>query len=129
MPLITPEELIVFLDLPADTQPADRAALVCTLTAESVAEAAAAPLTEPYPAGLRTIALGVAARLYHNPVQLRAAASGGESVTYAGDVLAVLTALERAQIRRLVGSGGPRWSFPVWDWSWKAADVTVSHND
>lgn len=130
MALITPEELIVYLDLPADTQPTDRATLVVALVVDAVTDAAGvATLTEPYPAGVKSVAMSAAARLYHNPLSLRSETVGAVSSTYAGDVIAVLTAAERAQIGRVyataAGARGPLYAFPAPDWSWESVATLV----
>jgi hypothetical protein len=124
--LVTPEELIVYLNLPDDTQPTDRAQLACTLVIDAVTQAAGAVLAEPYPAGLKGIALGAAGRLYDNPRSLRSQSVDDYAATYAGSVSGVLTADERAQVARAVGAGGPKFSFPGWDWSWAAADASAA---
>lgn len=127
MPLITPEQLIVYLDLPADTQPTDRAQMVCDLVIDAVTRIAGKTLTVPYPAGVFGIALAAAGRMYDNPTALRSATIDDFSQTYAGDVLAVLTKPERDELRRVYGTGGtrPLYEFPGWDWSWSAS-TTVS---
>jgi hypothetical protein len=123
--LITPEQLIVYLDLPAGTQPTDRAQLACDLVIDAVTQAAGGTLAEPYAAGLKGIALSAAARLYDNPTALRSKAIDDASSTYAGSYSGVLTEQERAQVARAVGSGGrPLYSFPEWDWSWTAAPAS-----
>jgi hypothetical protein len=122
MALITPDELIVFLDFPADTQPTDRAQLVCNLVIDAVTRVAGSTLTDPAPAGVKGIALVAAGRLYDNPTALRSESLDDVTQTYAGDVQAVLTVAEREELRRIYGTGGtaPLYSFPDWDWSWKA---------
>jgi hypothetical protein len=122
VPLITPEQLIVYLDLPADTQPTDRAQLVCDLVADAVDEAAGATLAEPYAKGLKGLAMGAAARLYNNPLGLWSETVGSTSTVFPGSRTGggggILTPAEKEQITRLVGSAGPLYSFPEWDWSW-----------
>lgn len=124
MALITPEELIVLLDLPADTQPADRAQLVCTLVLDKVTDIAGAALVAPYPSGAKAIALTAAARLYDNPVALRSSTIDDVTQVYAEGVVSVLSDQDREDLSRIFGSGigtaatAPRYSFPEWDWSW-----------
>lgn len=115
MPLITPEELIILLDLPANTQPTDRAQLACDLVVDAVTRVAGAVLTVPYPAGVKGIALSAAGRLYDNPTSLRSATVGGTAQAYAGDVLAVLTGGERDELGRIFGTSpaAPVGSFPA----------------
>jgi hypothetical protein len=124
VPLITPEELVVFLDLPADTQPSDRAQLTCTLVIEAVNRAAGSTLTEPYAAGLKGIALGAAARLYENPLSLWSLTSGTTTQVYPGardgSSTPILTQGERDEIRAALGLGGPVYYFPEPDWHWEA---------
>lgn len=125
--LITPEELIVFLDLPALTQPTDRAQLACTLVIDAVTELAGGTLTEPYPAGVKGVALAAAARAYDNPTGLRSSSVDDFAQTYAGDAVAVLTEAEETRLRRAFGTSGgkPLYSFPEWDWSWTAVNSTA----
>lgn len=123
--LITPEELIVFLDLPADTQPTDRAQLACTLVLDAVTDAAGQVLAEPYPAGLKAVALTAAGRLYDNPTAMRAQTIDDYSATYAG-AAGVLTDAEAKRIGRIFGAGSrPLYSFPAWDWSWTASSTST----
>lgn len=131
MALISPEELIIYLDLPADTQPTDRAQLVCDLVISAVTRVAGAALSVPYPDGVKGIALSAAARMYKNPLSLRSESINDVSATYAGDVPAVLTMDERNDLRGIFGSGGskPQYSFPDWDWSWSAASSTSTLHD
>jgi len=116
MPLITPEQLVVYLDLPADTAPTDRAQQACDLVIEAVtARAPGQTLTAPYPVGLHGIALVAAARVYDNPTMLRSYTTGGDSSTYAGDPTAILTPYELVRVGEVFGvsAGAPQGAFPV----------------
>lgn len=135
MPLITPEELIVLLELPDQTQATDRAQLVCDLVLDKVAEAAglasSAAIVAPYPAGAKAIALTAAARLYDNPVALRSSTVDDVTQVYADGVISVLTKDERAALVSAFGSvtgtaSAPRYSFPDWDWSWDSTSTAIS---
>ena len=117
MPLITPAELIVLLDLPADTQPTDRAQLACDLVIDDINRVAGSTLVEPYAAGLKGIALMAAARLYDNPSQLKSDRVDNVSAVY--PIVALMKA-EEDRVRNCLGAGGPQYSFPEPDWSWKA---------
>jgi hypothetical protein len=122
--LITPEQLIVYLDLPADTQPTDRAQLACDLLIDAVTEVAGPVLVEPYPAGVKSVALVAAGRLYKNPTLL--AAESVDDYAFSGAAIDVLTEAEQAKIRRSCGSGGrPLYSFPEPDWSWTSVGATA----
>lgn len=118
--LITPEQLIVYLNLPDDTQPTDTVTQVVDLVIDAMTEVAGFTLTDPYPAGMRGIALIAAARLYDNPLAMRSQQVADTTVTYAGDVYSVLTADEITRIGRAYGAspGAPVYSFPAWDWQW-----------
>lgn len=128
MPLITPAELIVLLDLPADTQPTDRAQLACDLVLDDINRVAGTVLVEPFAAGLKGVALMAAARLYDNPSQVWSDRVDNVSAVYpgnrGGDGPSVLTPGEVARVRGALGAGGPQFSFPEPDWSWKASSPT-----
>lgn len=134
MPLITPEELIVLLDLPADTEPTDRAQLVCDLVLDKVADAAgltsSAAIVAPYPAGAKGIALTAAARLYDNPTALRSATVDDVTQNYP-EVVSVLTDDEKSSIATAFGStsgrtaSAPTYTFPTWDWTWAASGAST----
>lgn len=129
MPLITPVELIVMLDLPDNTQPVDRAQLVCDLVIDDITLIAGA-LTEPYPAGLKGTALMAAARLYDNPTQLWSETVDTTSATHPGDRTgkgpSVLSPAEVEKVRAALGLGGPQWSFPKPDWHWDSIARSVA---
>lgn len=122
MSLITPAELIVFLDLPAGTQPTDRAQLACDLVIDDITRVAGAPLTEPYAAGLKGVAVMAAARIFDNPSQVWSDRVDNTSAVYpgsrGGDGPAILTPGEVDRVRGALGAGGPQFSFPQPDWHW-----------
>jgi len=99
MPLITPAELIVLLDLPADTQPTDRAQLACDLVIDDINRVAGSTLVEPYAAGLKSDRVDNVSAVY--------------------PIVALMKA-EEDRVRNCLGAGGPQYSFPEPDWSWKA---------
>ena len=116
MPLVTPEQLVVLLDLPADTAPTDRAQLVCDLvTAAVTARAPGRVLAEPYPVDLPGVALLAAVRLYDNPTALRSYTVGGTTGTYGGDVARLLTDDELDQVDAAFGTSAaaPVGAFPL----------------
>lgn len=117
MPLITPQQLVVLLDLPGGTAPTDRAQLVCDLvTAAVTAKVPGRVLTEPYPVDLPGVALLAAVRLYDNPTALRSYTIGGTAGAYGGDVVGLLTEVEVEQVERAfetAGAAGPLGSFPA----------------
>lgn len=127
--LITSEELIVHLDLPDATQPTDRATLIVNLVLDAVAAAApSGTLAEPYPAGLKSLAMVAAGRLYDNPLILRSQSVDDVTIAYA-EVSGVLTDAEVAAIGAAYGSSGPgapRYSFPAPDWSWTTSATALS---
>lgn len=127
MALITPNELIVFLDLPDQTQPTDRAQLICTLVIQAVNRAAGTTLTEPFADGIKGVALGAAARLYHNPLALLSETVGATTSVFPGgrspSSPPILTEGERNEIREALGGGGPHYSFPDPDWHWTTVPV------
>lgn len=130
--LVTPEELVVYLDLPDATQLTDRAVLTVSLVLDAVAAAApGGTLAEPYPAGVKSIALVAAGRLYDNPLLLRSQSIDDVTTAYA-DVGGVLTDDEVARIGQAFGSSGPgapRYSFPKPDWHWTASATATLSSD
>lgn len=116
MLLVTPEQIIVLLDLPADTAPTDRAQLACDLvTAAITARAPGRVLAEPYPVDLPGIALLAAVRIFDNPTALRSYTTGGTTQTYGGDVARLLTEDEEQQVDAAFGtsSTAPAGAFPL----------------
>lgn len=113
--LVTPEQLIVYLDLPAGVQPYDRAQLVCDLVTAAVTQhVPTGTAAEPWPAAVAGVALPAAARLYDNPAALRSFTVGSTSGAYAGDVASLLTPAEVDRIGRAYGasSTAPVGKFP-----------------
>ena len=129
MPLVTPEELIKLLDLPHNTQPTDRAQLICDLVVDDINRVAGSTLVEPFAAGLKGIALMAAARLYDNPSQLWSERVDNQSSVFpgsrGGDGPSVLTDGEVERVCKALGTAGPQWSFPVPDWSWGPVATTT----
>jgi hypothetical protein len=131
--LITPEELVVYLDLPDATQPTDRATLTVNLVLDAVAaEVPGGTLAEPYPAGVKSVAMVAAARLYDNPLIVRSQSIDDVTTAYAELGGRVLTADEVARIGQAFGSSGPgapRYSFPEPDWHWTASAAATLSSD
>jgi hypothetical protein len=120
--LITPLDLVIYLDYPTDTQPNDRTNLVCDLVIDAINQVAKTTLTAPFAAGLKPIALAAAARMYQNPSGLWSESIDDYSTVYPGSrtgtASAVLTEGERAAIVTALGLAGPQYSFPEPDWHW-----------
>lgn len=129
MALITPLDLVTYLDYPDNTQPSDRVNLVCDLVIDAINQVAGSTLAAPFAAGLKSIALAAASRMYQNPSGLWSETIDDSSSVYpgsrAGSGSPVLTAGERAAIVAAVGTGGPQYSFPEPDWHWSVVPTVL----